>query len=264
MMKNKPFTRAYIYIRYVRLPFLCLALCALQHGRAQVMRPQRPVPLAEIVRSDSITFLDRDITNFQLFALLVDKDVTPYPPTYPVAPLPRRINDWERQLPSLNAVGGTGRNFASQGYSAAATMYQAFDLWYHTLEGSYMDFAERALMGGLPAAMLSSPDATERSVCAQAVIDASQYVYATDTAGLFVNFYLNTMAHIVGNGMDIMLDQATQTPFGPMMKLRIRCAEGSRSTFKLRLRLPEWNDSLPVIYVNGHEQEYHVELFVTP
>lgn len=218
-------------------------------------------PTMRLIRSDSVSFLDRDVTNFQLFALLVDEKVEPKPTIFPSQPTEFLIQHWqEATLPCLNAVGGIGDESIQQGYAVVATFYEAATLWQLTGEANYADVMERALMGGLPATMMSSPDATERCVAAQAVMDASQMVYTTDSLGIFVNFFLNTMAHVcTPEGLDLLIDQATQMPFGPMMKLRLRDINGKNATFTLRLRLPEWGTSHPEIFINGHETDYEVE-----
>lgn len=230
-------------------------------GMENLHAQRQAAPTMRLVRSDSVSFLDRDITNFQLFALLVDKNVQPTPTLFPTQPTAAQIRHWQEvTLPQLNAVGGTGDESKQQGYAAVGTFYEAATLLQLTGDASYADAMERALMGGLPAAMMSSPDATERGVAAQAVIDASQMVYTTDSAGIFVNFYLNTMAHVrTPEGLDLLIDQATQMPFGGMMKLRLRDFNGGSPTFTLRLRLPEWGAPRPEIFINGHDTDYKIE-----
>ena len=245
-----PRKHSILYIRTLCFLLALLPLCTMAQA-------YRFVP----VRSDSVTFLDRDITNFQLFPRLVspivDKPQPLYPPRAPLAELERQWR--ERVLPALNAVGGSGSETEAQGYAAVANFYDAQTLWLLTGEARYVDAMERALTGGLPAAMFSSPDASERLLCAQAVMDASQLVYATDTAGLYVNFYLNTMAHVATPQFNFMLDQLTAMPFGPMVKLRLRVPDGAALPLALHLRLPEWAVDVPEIYVNGHEADYDVE-----
>ena len=228
---------------------------------ARLCAQVQTVPAMRLTQSDNVSFLDRDVTNFQLFALLVDENVEPQATILPSQPTKTLIRHWrEKTLPYLNTVGGTGDESIQQGYAVVATFYEAAALWQLTGDASYVDIMERALMGGLPATMMSSPDATERSVAAQAVMDASQMVYTTDTSGIFVNFFLNTMAHVcTPEGLDLLIDQATQMPFGPMMKLRLRDINGRNATFTLRLRLPEWGTPHPDIFINGHETDYEVE-----
>ena len=222
---------------------------------------QRELATISSVRSDSILFLDRDITNLQLFPLLVDQEVSPQPFALPKRPLPEAVAHWQNEVaPHLNAVGSFGETTQSEGYTAVANLYEAASLWFATGEGAYIDAVEKALFGALPATMFSSPDAVERAVAAQAMIDASQIVYATDSLGLYVNFYLNTFAHIVTTqGQTYNVDISTTMPWGGMMKLRIRTPQQQAIPLTLRLRIPSWVDEAPAIYVDGIEQDYTVE-----
>ncbi len=233
-------------------------LCFLRglHVGAQML----PAPIMP-VRSDSVVFLNRDVTNWQLLSLMVDRDVSPSPIALPQRPLDTLIKHWqEATAPRLNLVGGFGDLRPIQGYAAVATFYEAAALWLRTGSAEYIDALERTLMGGLPDAMFHSPDAMERALAAQAMIDASQLVYATDSAGLYVNFYLNTFAHIVrGDTTDIIVDQSTAMPWQGMVKLRVQSGNHRTLVTTLRLRLPEWADERPTLFINGHETDYNVQ-----
>ena len=212
-------------------------------------------------RSDSIVFLDRDITNFQLFALLVNRDAAPAPFVPPTPSLAHALTRWkESVLPALNPVGSTDEMQQGEGFTAVANFYEAAFLWLSTGDAGYMDAIERCLMGSLPATMFYSTDIVERSVAAAAVMDASQLVYATDSVGLYVNLYINTFAHIVTpRGQDYMVDIITSMPWEGMTKLRLRSPGKHTVEATLRLRIPEWQETPLPIYVNGIEYDYNIQ-----
>lgn len=218
-------------------------------------------PLLPVVRpvcGDSVVFFSRDATNWPLLALTVDRDAAPSPIAIPSKSLELQLSHWQNAtLPNLNLVGGSGDATTIQGYSAMATFYEAAALWMLTGESQFIDAIERALFGGLPDAMFHSPDAMERAMAAKAMADASQMVYGTDTTGVFVNFYLNTFAHIVTpDSLDVVIDQSTTMPWGPMTRIRLSGKGREPVTLALRIRIPEWLTEKPIIYVNGHDTEY--------
>lgn len=246
---------------------LCLGCCA----RAQ---QRLPFPL-EFVAADSIVIWGGGTSDFRGAALAADASLRSHvvrADSGTAASFETDARRWsERVLPRLNLVGGLGDAGASgQAEGAMQVVAAAAPLLLQTADAQYADAIERAVFNALCAAV-SAPGGMsfDKHVAAQTLMDAAGMVYATDSAGVYVNLYLNTSAHIVTPRFDFVLDQMTAMPFDGLVKLRLTGLGPGRHRLKLRFRMPAWalcrafpagtyavegeELPLPVVYVNGRE-----------
>lgn len=74
------------------------------------------------------------------------------------------------------------------------------------------------------------------------------YIYAADSAGIYVNLYISNEAEITRNGNRVRLRQSTDYPWKENIKIHIDPERPER--FRLRLRVPGWSGQA-VATVNG-------------
>ena len=98
----------------------------------------------------------------------------------------------------------------------------------------------------------------EQHLAQQTVVDAAQWMYLTDEQGVSINLYLNVFARIVTPKFALTLDQTSRMPFGSRVQLRIGGLK-SQTPLELRLFIPSWQKTTPIIYVNGREEVCTIE-----
>lgn len=229
------------------------------------------------VPADSVQFIDARRANYRLDALRIDTAFQPQPLV--VADASRRslknaLKAWQDEVaPRLNLAGGQDDECADgQAYAAARHLRAAADLLLRTADSRYADVMESALTNALPAALLPAAPFFEQRVAAQAVLDATGMIYATDDEGIYVNLFANCFATIRTPRFRCDVDQLTSYPHGNRVQLRVSGLPGGGTAFKLRIRLPGWltgrfpegrgyrpaGDTLALcpIYVNGREALY--------
>lgn len=246
---------------------LCLGCCV----RAQQRLPH---PL-EFVVADSIVVWGGGTSDFRGAALAADATLRSHAFRADSAVAARFAADarrWtEETLPRLNLVGGLGDADApGQAEGATQVVAAAAPLLLQTGDSQYADAIERAVFNALCAAAAAPGSMSfEKHVAAQTLMDAAGTFYATDSAGVYVNLYLNNSAHIVTPRFDFVLDQMTAMPFDGLVKLRLTDLGPGRHRLKLRFRMPAWalgralpagayapdggELPLPTVYVNGRE-----------
>ena len=124
-----------------------------------------------------------------------------------------------------------------------------------TANGRLADNAESLLLNEILMGLERKPS---EHACAEALLQGALMTYMTDEEGIYVNLFQNCIAHIVTNELDLTLDQMTDMPFFPRVKLRLSGIPRD-TKLKLRLRKPSWQTTPTTLYVNGHETEVKVE-----
>ena len=120
-----------------------------------------------------------------------------------------------------------------------------------TGNAAFADVAESLLLNEILMGLGRKP---VEHACAEALLQGALMTYMTDREGVFVNLFQDCFAHIVSDGLDLTLDQITDMPFSPRVKLRIGGIP-SQTRLKLRLRKPAWQKEPLTLYVNGHETD---------
>ncbi len=211
--------------------------------------------------SDSISFIDGDVSNWHLFPLSEYGELTAKSVEVKKRSHKKDAKRWKKQVRKhpVNLVGGSGdESLPHQGKYAAEMTHIAARMFLHTGQSSYIDLMERALCNALPACVLQEKNDDKKTarLAAQTILDAAGTVYALRGDTVFLNFYQNCYAHIPMKDFDFTIDQVTGMPFAGRFKIRLgRVPHGGRD-FVICLRLPEWLSERPEIYVNGHDWEY--------
>ncbi len=92
---------------------------------------------------------------------------------------------------------------------------------------------------------------------AQTLLDHTAALYLVSDSVAYVNLYMNSFVHLPLATCQPTLDQITDMPFGPRVKLRLGGFRGG-TRFTLCLRLPDWQRAPLTIYVNGRDEELPV------
>lgn len=82
------------------------------------------------------------------------------------------------------------------------------------------------------------------------------YVYASDQEGVFVNLYIEGEGEIKNDDLEVMLKQETEYPWDGAVGIKVYPQQ--TSPFKIRLRIPKWNEEFSVS-VNGEQIKNVVE-----
>ena len=201
------------------------------------------------VPTDSIAFLTADKTNLLVAALATDSTAR--------LSLPRLSRSEARKL-LRNTCGGNSAKFpptlSPQYYPfiiAAQRVEKIASTLTWTGNAAFADAAESLLLNEILMGLGRKP---VEHACAEAMLQGALMTYMTDREGVFVNLFQNCFAHIVSDGLDLTLDQITDIPFSPRVKLRIGGIP-RQTRLKLRLRKPAWQKEPLTLYVNGHETD---------
>ena len=183
---------------------------------------------------------------------------------------------WQKELlPSLNLSGAVADELGGIAVvPTAAMILQAGKLYLQTADAQYMDAVERAALNALMSVAVPGDLSFEKHIAAQALMNTSGMVYATDAEGVYVNLYINSSTHIQTEQLDFVLDQLTAMPHEGRVKLRMGGLKSGLQPIKVRLRMPNWacgtlpdachfgilenTQTVPAIYVNGREEHYPV------
>lgn len=228
------------------LPLLLFCLYTATIGQAQTLR-QRPL---RGISADSVVFLSKDQTNLRMAGMI---GTTPA--------MPRPLTEWRKK--DVKALLKTASTPQRPTLTAPQSVYEAISTIQHCLpllrwtgEARYCDSLNEALFNQLMPALLTKT--FEQHLAQQAVVDATQWMYLTDEQGVFINLYLNAFARIVTPKFALTLDQTSRMPFGSRVQLRIGGLK-SQTPLELRLFIPSWQKTTPIIYVNGREEVCTIE-----
>lgn len=226
------------------------------------------------VPADSVVIWGEDISDLRGTALKLDASLTEQPLGEPgnKKDFVRKIKKWQTEyLPQINLAGGLGEENLPQTVATANMTGLTADLLRLTADSRLADVMERSLFNQLLREVALPGEMTmEKHVAAQALINATGKILATDEEGIYINLYLNSTAHVRTKQFDVMLDILTAMPHEGRIKVRLSGFRGNALPLKLRLRLPEWAmgkitpadrfaifpgaaDKLPVFHVNGRE-----------
>lgn len=202
------------------------------------------------VPTDSIAFLTSDKTNLLIYAWTADSTAQMRNPQLSRSEARRLLRD---------KPGGKARTLPPTlspqyypFYIAAQRIEKIAATLPWTANAAFADAAESLLLNEI---LMGVERKSVQHVCAEAMLQGARMTYMTDGEGVYVNFFQNCIAHIVSDGLDLTLDQMTDMPFFPRVKLRISGIP-PQTRLKLRLRKPSWQTSPLEVYVNGHETEY--------
>ena len=120
-----------------------------------------------------------------------------------------------------------------------------------TANGILADIAESLLYNEI---LMGMQRGAVMHYSAEAMLQGALMTYMTDKEGIYVNLYQNCIARIVQDGLCFTLDQITDMPYSPGVKLRVSGIV-PQTRMKLRLRIPRWQENPSALYVNGHETE---------
>lgn len=232
------------------------------------------------VESDSIVVWGSDRSDFRATALSVAPELKAQSLTLDeedIKKYKKIASVWRKEiLPSLNILGGLGEiGNQSQVLPTTHMMTEAGKLFLQSGDASYMDVVERTSLNALMAVLSPGELSFEKHIAAQALMNVSGMVYATDDAGLYINFYINNSCRIKTDKLNFVIDQLTAMPHSNRVKLRIEGMKKGQQPIVLRLRMPSWAygdlsenmkfqlsgtpEKVPVVYVNGREENYPVE-----
>ena len=189
----------------------------------------------------------------------------------------KELKEWHKDiLPSLNICGGLGNeNDLSQVIPVSDMLKKAGTLFLKTADASFLDVVERTALNSFMSVLTPGDLSFEKHIVAQALMNVSGMIYATDDVGIFVNFYINSSTHVKTERLDFVIDQLTAMPHSNRVKLRISGMKKGQQPITLRLRMPSWVSGempkvstfgikgvfgkLPTVYVNGREEFYKME-----
>lgn len=253
--------------------YACLFLLTTASAEKRLKRPLTFVP------ADSIVFLSQDISNLRLLALATDSTARPARITIGKAErkaFEKNLRTWQEHMAShFNLVGGMGDELVNpQILPAAAMLHESATLFLQTADAKFANTISRIVHNTLPTA-LGSPVEAERQMGARALSDAAGMIYATDTEGVYINFYTNSYGYIHTPHLHLSLDVQTFMPFEGRVKVRVGGMKKGRHEFKLRFLIPEWcraeispatrYTAVPdkkeqlIVYINGRDEELKAE-----
>ncbi len=189
---------------------------------------------------DSILPMDKEWTNFQHTAMMIDARLKP-----------ATITAEPADSLSLVAALDSTANLADSIHAAAK-------LFLLTGEAHYIDMVERIALNDLPAIADSTRNETELQSAAQLFLDVAQMYYAQSDEGIYVNFYQNTLTRFSHGGVRFRIDQVTQMPRFPRVRLRLDMPRG-QYLFTIFLRIPDWAEAPYEVYVNGKDLPARIE-----
>ena len=232
------------------------------------------------VAADSILVWGDDRSDFRATALQVAPDVQVRQIALNAEDTKKYKKDtdaWQKEiLPELNILGGMGAvGDMSLVLPTTKMVPLAGKLFLQTADASYIDVLERVAYNAFMAILSPGDLSFEKHVTAQALMNLSGMVYATDDNGLYVNFYANSSTHIKTEKFDFVIDQLTAMPHSNRVKLRLSGLKKGQQSIVLRFRIPSWaytrmSKDMPwtlegtpekmfPIYVNGREEFYQME-----
>lgn len=257
------------------LPSLVLFLLSLPL-QAQKLLPRQ----LEYVDADSIVIWESGKTDLRGLALKIVPELTPQHVSVkdmPKKELRLRLQEWTEEIaPALNLAGGNGDEATQpQAEAAERTVKAAAPLLLATGDSRFADALERAAVNALPAEIKADGRLTfGKRLAARTLLDITGMIYATDQDEIYVNYYLNSSAHIRTEQLNVVIDQLTAMPHSGRVKLRISGMHRNGTFLKLRLRIPAWARGsifpeesytaekqwpLPTVYVNGREEFFSME-----
>lgn len=205
---------------------------------------------------DSIIFWNQDNTNFR--QMLETK--APLTKAYlPSIPLNRT---GVKATPSLLPVENPQFFFGLNAYQAADAFYKSAVTLQYAPTATTARFIERLVYLSLGNIIEESKDITEKSVAAQAMLNAISTMIATADDKLYINYYANVSAFIHPSGGSFQLEILTPIPDGNRVKLRFSRVRPKQGVpLKVYLQLPpgEWNRETLPIYCNGNDTRYTIE-----
>ena len=232
------------------------------------------------VSSDSIVVWGDDRSDYRTTALGVAAELKARPicveQEVDNKQLKRVQKQWEQEvLPSLHLSGGVADEQGDISVvPTSALIMEAGKLFLQTADAQYIDAIERTALNALMAVAVPGELSFEKHIAAQALMNTSGMVYATDDEGLFVNLFINSSTHIKTGKFDFVIDQLTAMPHEGRVKLRISGLKKGLAPIQLRVRMPNWccgafpesyhfglegtPDKYPLVYVNGREEQYPV------
>lgn len=231
------------------------------------------------VSADSIVFLSQDISNLRLLAMAIDSTARPRHLSIGKAErkaFGKSLKAWQEHMEThFNLVGGMGDELINpQILPATAMLHESAMLFLQTADARFANAISRIVHNALPTA-LQSPVAAERQMGARALSDAAGMIYATDTEGVYLNFYTNSYCRIHTPHLRLSLDVQTFMPFEGRVKVRVGGMKSGRHEFKLRFFIPEWcgaeispatrysvaaEKTEPlIVYINGRDEELKAE-----
>ena len=242
-------------------------------AQKQIKNPLHFVP------ADSVIFWMDDPTNLSGMAYQIDEQLH----EYPLLPETMKRKDFKKALRQWNE---TINEWIGQGYScthwhptvieASNGIKKAGALFQQTADSRYMDAIERTIFNILLPKISQPGELTfERHIAAQALINTTGMMYATDSEGVYVNQFLNSTTHIVTDTHNLIIDQITSMPYEGYLKIRISGLKKGRTPITLRVRMPDWatltphagssytfsSSTLPqpAIYINGRDEQLPIE-----
>lgn len=232
------------------------------------------------IASDSIVVWGDDRCDFRTTALSVAPELKERPVVLKAddaKKFKKNVAAWKKEvLPALNILGSLGEvGDKEQVLPTTQMMAQAGKLFLQTGDAAYLDVVERVSLNALMDLLAPGELSFEKHVAAQAMMNTSGMIYATDAVGLYVNFYINSSTHVKTDSLDFVIDQLTAMPHSGRVKLRIGGMTKGQQPIVLRLRMPFWAygampeqlpfilegtpEKLPTVYVNGREEFYKME-----
>ncbi len=255
------------------LPLLLFALLPAVRLGAQT---PLTAPLS-FVPADSVLFWSQDFSNPCLVAMFADStvratDVTLKP--CPAQEVEARLEKWKQNVAGF--VNLTGACYAegetAVNRSSVAMFYSSAEFLLRTGHARCAEIIERTIWNALPAEVLHGNEPARRRVAAKMLMDAAGMVFATDSAGVYVNYYTGCFTRIRRGNLHLTLDVQTTLPNNPQVKIRISGLRPGQNHFKLRLYMPPWaTDSLlggdyrslgapaaaPIeVYLNGRSERF--------
>ena len=201
------------------------------------------------VSTDSIAFLTADKTNFFVAASAADSTALQ---RY------RQISRSEARKLLRDTSHSTDERFPK---TLSPQFYPFFEAAHRidyiaatlpwTANGILADIAESLLYNEI---LMGMQRGAVMHYSAEAMLQGALMTYMTDKEGIYVNLYQNCIARIVQDGLCFTLDQITDMPYSPGVKLRVSGIV-PQTRMKLRLRIPRWQENPSALYVNGHETE---------
>ncbi len=189
---------------------------------------------------DSILPMDKEWTNFQHTAMMVDARLKP-------ATITAEPADSLSLVVALDSAT-----------TLADSVHTAAKLFLLTGEARYIDVVEHIALNDLPAIVDTCKNIDEVCRAAQLFLDVAQMYYAQSNEGIYVNFYQNTLTRFSHGGVCFRIDQVTQMPSFPRVRLRLDMPRGQH-LFTVFLRIPEWAKAPYEVYVNGKDLPAHIE-----